>query len=222
MPYPSCKRNKNVPFNQQHPNQNETSLQDPPPLPPLIVRASLSKNSTSASMIPSSCENEFASFTSATKKTSTASSNHQQQQQPASIAHPCCGCPPKVKGPTVDFCSTASIVKFISPSSNGIYSNDTEMNKMIMLISANTLRYDSKADSLTNKLFNILGNHHASLGNLGKKVIDPLSGIEEYQLIILTQGEKAKAKYDVPNAALLIVVINLKMVGYEDVDMTSR
>jgi hypothetical protein len=69
--------------------------------------------------------------------------------------------------------------------------------------------------------FNILGSH-ASLGNLGRKVIDPLSGIEEYQLIILTCGEKTQAKYDVLNAALLIVAMNLKMVGYKVVNMTTR
>jgi hypothetical protein len=221
MPYPSRKRNKNVPFNQPHPNRNETTPQDPHPLPPLIVRASLTKNSTSASIIPSFSANELASSTTATKKMTTAPLNHQHQQQPTSIARPRPCRPPKVKGPTVDFCSTSSIAKFISSTSNEIYSNDTEMNKLIMSISTNTSRYDSKADMLTNKFFNILGSH-PSLGNLGKKVIDPLSGIEEYQLIILTRGEKTQAKYDVLNAALLIVAMNLKMVGYEDVDMTTR
>jgi hypothetical protein len=221
MPYPSRKRNKNVPFNQPHPNRNATTPQDPPPLPPLIVRASMAKNSTSASIIPSVSITEFASSTTATKKMITAPSNLQHQQQPTSIARPRRGRPPKVKGPTVDFCSTASIAKYISNSSNDIYSNNTEMNKLIMSISANTVRYDTKADGSTNKFFNILSSH-PSLGNLGRKVIDPLSGIEEYQVIILTRGEKTQAKYDVLNAALLIVAMNLKMVGYEDVDMTTR
>ena len=119
----------------------------------------------------------------------------------------------------VDFTSAAAVSNLITTTN--VFIGDSD--ERIAALQLNTKSYISSVSNCIDHFFSILSKH-PTLHHLAEKKQDPKcsEGTLEYQLIILTRGDKTKDKYIILNSSLLYVGMNMKLQKYQHIDLTER
>ena len=163
-------------------------------------RRKMNKNSTASSVSRSSA----AEAAAAPEKTSTEKTD--EVLEPATTN-------------TVDFDSAAEVSNLISTSN--IFGSET--TQRISKLQLNTPKYTTSLSGAVTHFFAILAKH-PSIHHLADTIQDPSAseGTMEYRLVFLVRGVKTQDKYNILNTSLLVAGMNLKLMKYDDVDITER